>query len=83
MYSLSVSSQYRRQVRKIAKNNIKIRKKIEYVVGILMSGKALPRNYHDHKLKGDFVGCRECHVFPYLLLVYEKREKTLFFIFWI
>ena len=31
---------------------------------------------HDHALKGDFIGKRECHINPDWLLIY-KREETL------
>lgn len=33
--------------------------------------------YHDHSLCGDYVGCRECHVEPDWLLVYEMMDNVL------
>jgi mRNA interferase YafQ len=39
---------------------------------------SLPENCRDHTLSGDWQGYRECHVWPDLLLVYEKPDpKTL------
>jgi len=77
MYRLSLSSRYRRQVKRMVKNNKKVQKKLEEVINCLLSGEILPQKYKDHKLKGEFVGYRECHVFPDVLLVYEKKEKEL------
>lgn len=37
----------------------------------------LPRKHQDHALKGEYVGTRECHVKPDLLLIYFKMDKTL------
>lgn len=31
---------------------------------------ALPAKFRDHPLKGDYRGCRECHLRPDLLLIY-------------
>ncbi len=46
------------------------------VVKKLANGEKLPAKHHDHSLKGDFKGKRECHVNPDWLLIY-KREETI------
>ncbi len=33
--------------------------------------------YRDHNLNGDYAECRECHVEPDWLLVYEVMDKVL------
>ncbi len=33
--------------------------------------------YRDHNLSGDYIGCRECHVEPDWLLVYEVMDNVL------
>lgn len=51
------------------------------VLALLMEDVPLPAKYQDHKLSGDWDGCRECHVKPDLLLVYEKPdEETLYLV---
>lgn len=35
---------------------------------------SLAENWRDHPLSGDWQGYRECHVWPDLLLVYEKPD---------
>jgi mRNA interferase YafQ len=44
------------------------------VLWALMADEALPPNLHDHNLIGQWKNCRECHVGPDLLLIYEKYE---------
>ncbi len=44
---------------------------LEKVVKLLAEGKPLPVKYQDHSLSGDYKGCRECHIIPDWLLVYE------------
>ena len=50
---------------------------LEEVVDILASGKPLPDKYRDHELTGNFAGCRECHIKPDWLLIYQIREEEL------
>ena len=45
------------------------------VLGDLMTDRPLPPNRRDHNLTGRWVGSRECHVRPNLLLVYEKYDS--------
>lgn len=50
---------------------------IAFVIGVLACGEALDIKYRDHKLQGDYLGYRECHIRADLLLVYQVREKSL------
>jgi mRNA interferase YafQ len=49
------------------------------VIEMLANEQALPEKYKDHLLKGNWMGYRECHVKPDLLLIYklENNELTL------
>lgn len=48
------------------------------VLRLLLSGKKLPDKYRDHPLVGGYVGMRECHIKPDVLLIYwldlENKE---------
>ena len=44
------------------------------VVNQLALDRKLPPKYNDHELTGDWIGHRECHVKPDLLLVYLKTD---------
>lgn len=43
----------------------------------LANGESLPEKNRDHLLTGNFSGCRECHITPDWLLVYEIYEEEL------
>ena len=45
------------------------------VIKMLISGKPLPANLHNHLLTGDYKGYWECHVTPDWLLLYEKDTE--------
>ena len=47
---------------------------VSRAVALLLSDRALPENHRDHALSGDWVGYRECHIRPDLLLIYRKPD---------
>jgi mRNA interferase YafQ len=42
------------------------------ILTLLATDLLLPERYSDHPLTGNWVGFRECHIKPDLLLIYEK-----------
>ena len=48
------------------------------VVDTLAEGQELPPKYKDHALIGNYTGCRECHITPDWLLIYEVDGDELF-----
>jgi len=52
--------------------------KIKAVIEMLLRGEVLPLEYRDHPLKGNFKGCRDCHIEPDLLLVYRLDDVVLY-----
>ncbi len=52
--------------------------KLQTIIDLLADDEELPVNLQDHMLVGEFVGMRELHVKPNLLLVYRKiKDHTL------
>lgn len=47
------------------------------VVDTIAAGKALPEKYKDHNLTGNYKGCRECHITPDWLLIYEISDSEV------
>ena len=43
----------------------------------LVHDRPLPDKYRDHVLSGEWAGCRDCHVKPDLVLIYEKIDNDL------
>lgn len=50
---------------------------IGFVVDTLAEGNPLPKKYKDHSLTGSYKGCRECHITPDWLLIYEISNDEL------
>ena len=47
------------------------------VVRLLAADEVLPERNRDHALTGDWIGFRECHIRPDLLLIYEKEGQAV------
>ena len=47
------------------------------VIELLANQKPLPEKNRDHQLSGDYAGCRECHITPDWLLIYEVADEEL------
>jgi len=75
-YRIERTSRFKKDYKLIQKRGYDIRL-LQEVVVILAKGEPLPEKYLDHQLKGDYKGCRECHITPDWLLVYEVFEDTL------
>jgi len=77
MYTIKPTSKFQKDLKRAEKRGYNISLLTE-VIAILAKGEPLPEKYLDHPLKGDYKGCRECHITPDWLLVYRKNEDTLF-----
>ncbi len=75
-YEVRFTGQFKRDL-KLAKKQGKDIEKLFEVIYTIAEGKKLDPQYHDHNLSGDYYGCRECHVEPDWLLVYEIMDNIL------
>ena len=73
-YKITLSKKYKQKYKKA---NTKDRILIDEVVEKLSNDETLEPKYKDHALKGNYIGFRECHIKPDLLLVYRKRDDVL------
>ena len=51
--------------------------KFKYIVEHLTNEKPLPAKNKNHKLKGNYKDCFECHIEPDWLLIYIKTEHEI------
>lgn len=51
--------------------------KLRAVIEMLQQEIPLPERYCDHDLSGNYEGCRECHIQPDWLLIYELEHNEL------
>jgi addiction module toxin, relE/stbE family len=76
MYKIRPSAKFQKDLKRIQKRGYDITL-LKDVLNLLVNGKILPIKYKDHNLSGNFKGCRECHITPDWLLIYEIAEKEL------
>jgi mRNA interferase YafQ len=74
MYSIFRTSSFKKDYKKLNNNEKNLLKE---VIVKLANGEELEEKYHDHKLIGNYLGCRECHIKPDLLLIYRIDRDIL------
>lgn len=76
MYKIFPSSKFKKDLKMAIKRGYDMNL-LDEIITIIAAGKALPPKYRDHPLKGNYEGCRECHITPDWLLVYELENDVL------
>lgn len=76
-YTLKPTTQFKRDLKKAQKQNKNL-DLLNKVLQQLADSIPLPEKNRDHALTGNYAGCRECHIQPDQLLIYEIAEDTLF-----
>lgn len=76
-YTLKPTTQFKRDLKKAQKQNKNL-DLLNKVLQQLANGIPLPEKNRDHALTGNYAGCRECHIQPDWLLIYEIAEDTIF-----
>lgn len=81
MLTIRWSGKFRKDLKTAEKRNKDIRK-FKSLVEALAQGKQLPLKNRDHRLTGNWQGCRECHIEPDWLLIYRviEQEQALEFV---
>ena len=76
-YSVRPSTRFQKDLKRVQRRGYVIELLTE-VIKKLANGEKLPSKYRDHDLDGNFAGCRECHIQPDWLLIYEIDDGQLF-----
>ena len=76
MLTIVYTNKMKRDVKRISKRG-KDLTKLTVVLDLLVSEQTIPEKYHDHPLKGEMRGYRECHIEPDWLLVYRILQDQL------
>jgi len=76
MLSIRDKRQFRKDYKKLRSSGKSLSRLAE-VIDALAAGEPLPERCRDHALVGNYAGCRECHVSPDWLLIYQTTETEL------
>lgn len=76
IYNIKPTSQFKKDLKSIQRRGYNLGLLTE-VIQMLAEGKKLPEKNRDHSLNGVFSGCRECHILPDWLLIYELSDNDL------
>jgi len=74
MYQIFRTKSFKKDYKKLTNNEKELLKE---VIIKLANGEPLEEKYKDHKLIGDYLGCRECHIKPDFLLIYRYNNDIL------
>ncbi len=73
------TNQFKKDYKRMRKRGNDISKLVE-IITMLASGEELPQKNKDHSLMGVFRDCRECHIEPDWLLIYQTTGEELILI---
>lgn len=73
MLEINATHQFLKDLKVAKKRGLNITK-LNEVVRMIAMQQTLPPKNRDHKLSGDYSGCRECHIQPDWLLVYKVND---------
>ncbi len=76
IYTVKPTTKFQKDLKRIVKRGYDISLLTE-IIKKLANGETLPEKNRDHNLSGDYSGCRECHITPDWLLVYEIDNGEL------
>jgi mRNA interferase YafQ len=74
MYQIFRTSSFKKDYKKLSQKNKDLLKE---VLIKLVNNEPLEEKYKDHKLIGNYLGCKECHIKPDLLLIYRIENQIL------
>ena len=79
MLTIRIHNRFKKDLKLMIKRGYD-EEKLWNIVEKLASEIPLPEQNRDHALTGNYKGCRECHIEPDWLLVYEIQKDALLLI---
>ena len=75
-YQIKPTTHFKRDLKTIQKRGYNL-EQLKDIIQLLANGQKLPLKNRDHALLGNYFNCRECHIAPDWLLIYEIVENDL------
>ena len=77
MYQLEYSTQFKKDFKKIAKMPIVDIIEVGNIISRLQRGESLDIKHVNHPLTGNWLGFKDCHIKPDLVLIYRVIDNAL------
>lgn len=74
MYQIFRTSAFKKDYKKLS---LQDKEEVKKIIIRLANNEVLDLKYKDHKLIGNYKGCKECHIKPDLLLIYRIDANIL------
>jgi mRNA interferase YafQ len=78
MYTPVYTKQFGKDIKRQTRRGKNL-EKFKIIARTLLAGQTLDDIHRDHRLVGNYVGRRECHIEADWLLIYKREEKRLIF----
>lgn len=75
-YAIRPTTRFQKDLKRVQKRGYDL-SLLSDIIKQLANGQTLPQKNKDHALNGNYQGCRECHITPDWLLIYEIADKEL------
>ena len=76
-YTIRPTSKFQKDLKRVQKRGYDL-SLLTDIIKRVAAGETLPEKNRDHNLSGNYAGCRECHIAPDWLLIYEIDNGELF-----
>jgi mRNA interferase YafQ len=76
MLNVVFKSRFKKDLKRLKSSN-RDEGELLAVIALLANEEPLDEKFRDHDLIGNYAGCRECHIKPDWLLVYQVTETDL------
>jgi mRNA interferase YafQ len=76
MLNVVFKSRFKKDLKRLKSSN-RDEDELLAVIEVLAMEQPLETKFRDHALTGDYTGCRECHIRPDWLLVYQATNSDL------
>ncbi|GGN20717.1 MULTISPECIES: type II toxin-antitoxin system YafQ family toxin [Marinomonas] len=77
MYQLVYSTQFKKDFKKITKMPIADIIEVGNIISRLQRGESLDTKHVNHPLTGNWLGFKDCHIKPDLVLIYRVIDNAL------
>ena len=76
MLKVVFKSRFKKDLKKLRSSN-RDENELLALIAVLANGQPLDEKCRDHSLIGNYVNCRECHIRPDRLLIYQTTATDL------